>query len=185
MSVIAAIMLGVALAADAFAVSVVCGSDSRSGKQTAAFLTAGIFGSFQMLMPVLGWSIGKVGSSIISGYENIVGCIILVFLGIKMLADSRDKFYTVHRNGSQLRFLLLMAVATSIDALTAGIALPATTGAVTFPQMVLSVIMIGAVTFLLSLVGYYSGRRLRKADPVKVQIFGGFVLIVLGIKSLL
>ncbi len=184
MSVTAVILLGVALAADAFAVSVVCGTKSHCSGSVTAAAAASAFALFQMLMPVLGWSIGKTGSRFLGIYQNTAAFVILVFLGIKMIADSRDKFRQPEKRCITPKLLLLMAVATSIDALAAGIALPSTAGIENYAQLLCAAGIIGGITFILSIIGYISGKGLSRIEPASAQIIGGIVLIALGIKSL-
>lgn len=182
--IVTSAVIGAALAADAFAVSVVCGAADRTRRYTGALLTAGIFGFFQMLMPVAGWSIGKVGSKAASGFDNIIAFGILVFLGIKMMFDSRDNGIAVKKPFS-LVSLFLLAVATSIDALTVGIALPAAAQITALPELFQSAAIIGGVTFIMCLAGYLSGRRLRSLNPQIALLVGGAVLIAVGIRTLI
>lgn len=185
MSVISAALIGAALAADAFAVSVVCGSSDGANRKGAAVMTAAAFGIFQTFMPVLGWSIGKVGSTAVTGFENIIAFGVLVFLGTKMIIDSRNGAVKDFPSGmSRVRSLLAMAVATSIDALTVGIVLPTAAGAGNVSELLCVVLIIGGITFFLSFCGYHIGRKIRTLDPTKAQIIGGIVLILIGIKEL-
>ncbi len=178
-------MIGAALAMDAFAVSVVCGSSDRTRRLRCAVLTAAAFGIFQMIMPILGWSIGKVGSRAVEGFDHIIAFGILVFLGVKMIIDSFGNIMDKASVSFDLRSLVVMAFATSIDALTVGIVLPSTVGAETFASLAAAVAMIGTVTFTLCFAGYQLGRRISTLNPRAAQIIGGIVLIALGIKSLI
>lgn len=185
MSVVSAAIIGAALAMDAFAVSVVCGSSDRTRRLRCAVITAAVFGIFQMIMPILGWSVGKVGSRAIEGFDHIIAFGILVFLGVKMIIDSFGSIMDKPSESFDLRSLLIMAFATSIDALTVGIVLPSAVGAETFTSLIAAVSIIGAVTFLLCLIGYQLGRKISTLNPRAAQIIGGIVLIALGIKSLI
>ncbi len=185
MLAVSAAIIGAALAMDAFAVSVVCGSSDRTRRLRCAVITAVAFGIFQMIMPVLGWSVGKVGSRAIEGIDHIVAFGILVFLGVKMIIDSFGDIMDKKSSAFDLRSLTVMAFATSIDALTVGIVLPSAVGAETFSSLAAAVSIIGSITFLLCFIGYQLGRRISTLNPRAAQIIGGIVLIALGIKSLI
>ncbi len=180
MDYLSALALGTALAMDAAAASITCG---MVGKQKptwyAALLPAGVFGMFQMLMPVLGWSIGKVGSSVAADFDHIAAFLILLFLGTKMLLDAR------HPSGKPVGSLWLLALATSIDALAAGITLPTAVGAAAPMAMFQAVLCIGGVTFAWSLLGYWLGSRFRRINAAYTGMAGGAMLILIGIKTLL
>ncbi len=185
MLAVSAAMIGAALAMDAFAVSFVCGSSDRTKRLRCAVITAAVFGIFQMVMPILGWSVGKVGSRAIEGFDHIIAFGILVFLGIKMIIDSFGDIVSRTSTAFDFRSLTVMALATSIDALTVGIVLPSAVGAESFGSLITAVSIIGGVTFLLCLVGYQLGRRISTLKPKAAQIIGGAVLILLGVKSLI
>lgn len=185
MLAVSAAIIGAALAMDAFAVSFVCGSSDRTKRLRCAFITAAAFGIFQMIMPILGWSVGKVGSKAIEGFDHIIAFGILLFLGVKMIIDSFGNIMDKKSDAFDLRSLIIMALATSIDALTVGIVLPAAVGAETFASLITSVSIIGAVTFILCFIGYQLGRRISTLNPRVTQIIGGIVLIAIGIKSLI
>lgn len=184
MDIISAVAAGASLAADAMAVSVCCGLKSRGSYKKTALYTALTFGVFQMIMPMLGWSIGKVGSGLISGAEQIVSFVILVLLGIKMLADAaQDHDRLIRELGA--KEVLLLAVATSIDALALGTVLPSAVGVRGSADIIITILLTGAITFLLSYLGFFLGRRVSFFRPAFAEVFGGAVLIILGIKLLM
>ncbi len=184
LDIISAAAIGTALAADAMAASFSRGMKNNGNRAYEAFVTASAFGLFQMIMPVLGWSIGKVGSSFISGIDHIIAFIILVLLGIKMITDShKDK--TVAINYNNKKELILLSFATSIDALASGIILPVSVGATKPVYMFYTVFIIGAITFILSYMGYSFGSTFRSFKPRYAEMAGGAVLILIGIKTLL
>ncbi len=184
MSLLSVVLIGIALAMDAFAVSMVCGSTGKNGRLRECLTVAFVFALFQTMMPVLGWSIGKAGSRTIESFDHIIAFGVLCFLGIKMILDSFDK---IDDNivVKDWRALMAMAVATSIDALTAGIVLPSAAGVGDMLHLVVAVLIIGCITFLLCSSGYIIGKKLSCIDPSKAQIIGGIVLTVLGVKSFL
>ena len=177
MDIISAAALGASLAADAMAASFARGTKSGGSSKDA------LEAAFQMLMPLLGWSIGKVGSGMFSGFDHIIAFVILLFLGIKMIADSgRDR--TAESSGGR-KELFLLAFATSIDALASGIALPVSLGAVRPADMFLAIGIIGAVTFVLSLTGYILGGRLRSGRMRYAGCIGGIMLIIIAVRTLI
>ncbi len=183
MNIVSAFAVSLSLAADAMAVAVCCGLKSRRNYRKTAVITAALFGFFQMFMSVLGWSIGKVGVRLISGQEGIAAFIILLLLGIKMMMESR-KEPTSPLAVITGRELLLFAVATSMDALALGTVLPVAVHADTPLSLTEAVLLIGAVTFLLSYGGFRFGHRFRSIQPRWAVFAGGCVLILLGGKIL-
>ena len=177
------LLIAVALAADAFAVSVVCGASDRTIKIRTGILTAGMFGLFQCLMPVLGWSVGTVGSRAIDGFDHIVSFGILVFIGIKMIFESKENNHSY--SFANLKTILLMALATSIDALTVGVVLPSAAGVRSFFSLVITSLVIGGVTFILCLGGFFAGKLTGRFKSSAVQVAGGIVLIIIGIRVLI
>ncbi len=184
MDVLSALAAALSLAADAMAVSVCCGLKSNGSYKKTAFITAVMLGAFQMLMPVLGWSIGRIGSGVLGSGQRIAAFLILLLLGIKMLFDAR-KDQTEGIAVITVKELLLLSVATSIDALALGTVLPVAVNADTPLRLAFAVIMIGAVTFVLSFGGFHFGRSFRCFRPVHAETAGGIILIILGIKVLI
>ena len=183
--IVSAAVIGAAVAQDAFAVSALCGSSDRTKRIRSAVITAFTFGFFQMLMPVLGWSIGKVGSSMIDGFDNYIAFGVLAFLGVKMIIDSRKGITDNEEQPLNIKKLLALAFATSVDALTVGIVLPASVGVQNFSDLMTAVLVIGSVTFAISLFGYLLGRKFSGINPAAAQIIGGIVLVLLGLKALI
>ena len=177
-------LIGAAVAQDAFAAAALYGSFDRTRKLRLAAVTAGCFSVFQMFMPLRGWSIGRVGAEAVGGIENVLAFGILSFLGIKMMLDSR-KPMGINSSAFSLRALLLIALATSIDALTTGITLPAATGAKSTAEIITAVLMIGFITFCISFAGYLLGMKLSRLQPSAARLIGGAVLVCIGIKTLL
>ena len=167
MDVLSAFAAALSLAADAMAVSVCCGLKSAANYKKTALITAFMFGS------------GALGSG-----QRIAAFLILLLLGIKMLFDAR-KDQTAGISVITPKELFLFSVATSIDALALGAVLPVAVGADTPLRLALSVIMIGAVTFILSFGGFHFGRCFRHFRPAHAEIAGGVILIALGIKVLI
>ena len=177
------ILLAIALAMDCFTVSIVSGVLARDLRP---YRMAVLFGFFQALMPLIGWA----GISYFSGYleavDHWIAFGLLAFIGGKMVWESFSPEEEQHFNPHRLRTQLLLAIATSIDALAVGISF-ACTGYDYLSQLVLPLTVIGLVSFLFSLLGYYLGRRFGKtiARRLKPELFGGIILIGIGIKILI
>ncbi len=181
MDALTIVLIAVGLAMDAFAVSIANGLTITNNRRRSALLTATFFGGFQMLMPAIGYAAGLSLESIISSVDHWVAFALLVFIGTKMLYDGAKKDKT--QNGPtklKLRALLVLAVATSIDALMVGLSFAFLQTAILEP-----ILVIGAVTFGLSFVGFYFGCGLGKHFGHRIKIVGGIVLILIGLRILL
>ena len=190
-SVFEIILLGVALAMDAVAVGMSSGMTEPKMKSNRVLETAGAFGLFQFFMPLVGYSAGEIFSRYVTAVAPVLSFLILLFLGgkmilgcIKEMLDSRPRFEK-KKAGSSFK-LLLQALATSIDALAVGITLLALEGAGTLALAPLySAIVIGAVTFALSLAAVLIGKKAGALLSDKAEILGGVVLVFIGVKILL
>lgn len=179
-------LLGIAvgLAMDAFAVSIANGAACQKLRPRFALKLGIVFGLFQAAMPVIGWGIGRVGEAIITSIDHWIALILLGFLGGKMIfevirggeenAESRDDI--------PWKTLLLLGIATSIDALATGIILPSAVGAESVWLMLLSVGVIGVITFGMCFIGTFLGKKFGTFLSNKAEIFGGIVLIGIGVK---
>ncbi len=178
--------IAVGLAMDAFAVSITNGAVTRRVTCRFALKLAVCFGLFQSIMPMIGWLIGKTGENLIHAVDHWIALILLCYIGIDMILDSRRKKKAGGPQSGQtdlpLRKLLALAVATSIDALATGVILPNAVGASTLSLMALSVLLIGAVTFCICFAGVYIGRRFGVLLAGRAEILGGAVLIFIGVK---
>ena len=191
MSVFEIILLGAALAMDAVAVGMTNGMAEPKMKFRRVLETAGAFGLFQFFMPLVGYCAGEVFSRYITAVAPMLSLIILAFLGGKMILGCIKEMicprprFEKKREGSGLK-LLLQALATSIDALAVGITLLALEGAGTLALPTLySSLIIGVVTFALSLAAVLIGKKAGDLLADKAEILGGVVLIFIGIKILL
>jgi putative Mn2+ efflux pump MntP len=166
---------------DAFAVSIASGMTISRNRRRAALLTAGFFGGFQMLMPAIGWAVGLTFADFIAGFDHWIAFGLLAFIGAKMIYEGTKKEQN-HNSPTDLRLhaLLILAVATSIDALMVGLSF-----AFLQTSIVLPIAAIGVVTFSLSLVGFYFGCGLGKVFGHRIEIVGGVVLIAIGLRILL
>jgi putative Mn2+ efflux pump MntP len=172
------LFIAIGLSMDAFAVSVVTGSVSRELKVRHALRMALFFGSFQAIMPIIGFLAGMSLRRYISAYDHWIAFGLLAFVGGKMIYESL-KIEAAEKNldPSNLLVLLALSVATSIDALAVGITLSIlTTG------IVAAAAIIGLVTFALSYGGIFIGKRFGHFFESKIEIVGGLILIAIGLK---
>jgi len=199
MSLLDIILLAIALAMDCFTVSIVSGvmdhgdwhNDSSEAKirvpvPVIYLRMAFLFGFFQALMPLIGWLGISHFSHYLEAVDHWIAFGMLAFIGGKMIKESFDDAEGKHFDPCRLRTQLLLAVATSIDALAVGISF-ACTGYATLSQLTQPLLMIGLASFVLSLLGYYLGRRFGSiiTRRLKPELFGGFILILIGVKILL
>ena len=186
MNIFTSLFLAFGLAMDAFAASVASGSAARGRwKWTDAFRLAALFGFFQALMPVIGWRAGLNFKDLIQPYDHWLAFVLLCGIGGKMIYDDLKTNEETDESGGEasksggILSLLVLAVATSIDALAVGFSL-------TFLSSILKpVLTIGLVTFALSLAGAYLGHRYRRFGRGKARLAGGLILIGIGIKILI
>lgn len=174
-------LLAVGLSMDAFAVSV-CKGLAVSNVNSRHSLTCGLwFGGFQALMPLIGFYLGNLFASAISGVDHWIAFGLLAIIGINMIKEALSEESESADGDFSPKAMFLMAVATSIDALAVGISL-AMAGDV---NIYYAIILIGVVTCMLSAIGVKLGNFVGCRLGKKAQIAGGCILIVLGIKILL
>lgn len=181
--------ISVGLAMDAFAVSVSNGALTKNLKRLYALKLAFFFGIFQMAMPVTGWLVGKAGESFITNVDHWVAFILLAIIGGKMIIDYihelKDDTVQQERDSLSARTIIMLAVATSIDALATGVILPSAVGASTPLLLLIAVTIIGTITFVICLAGVYLGKLFGYLFSKHANLFGGIVLLLIGFKILL
>ena len=171
--------IAVSLATDAFSVSIAYGIHAKGGRNNALKM-ASSFGAFQMLMPVLGWMAGEKMFDLIAGFDHWVAFGILFAIGCKMIYEAVRREASETVKPLTFHVLLALSIATSIDALAVGLSF-----AFLKVQRAAPVIVIGAVTFTLSLSGAFLGDKLRQLHVSGVGVLGGLILIAIGAKILL
>lgn len=186
MNLLDIILLAIALAMDCFTVSIVSGVIVRRRLWRMIIQMAFLFGLFQALMPLIGWLATNHFSEHLEAVDHWIAFGLLAFIGGKMIRESFDDEEEQHFNPQNLNTQLLLAVATSIDALAIGISF-ACIGYSSLSQISLPLIVIGVVSFLFSVIGNLLGVRFGKsiARRLKPELLGGIILIVIGIKILL
>ena len=191
MNLLDIILLAIALAMDCFTVSIVSGIILQKQSEeliphSSIFRMAFLFGFFQAMMPLFGWLGMSHFQSYMEAYDHWIAFCMLAFIGGKMIKESFDDEEDQHFNPCKLKTQLLLAIATSIDALAVGISF-ACTGYTVISQLTLPLIIIGVVSFLFSIIGYRLGRRFGKTITrrLKPELLGGVILIIIGVKILL
>lgn len=175
------ILIALGLSMDAFAVSVSEGIVLKKGRVKNALKLAISFGSFQAIMPVVGWLAGLGLKQYIVAFDHWIAFALLVLIGIKMIYESA-KECGLERAEPELRLhrLFLLSIATSIDALAVGISFSFLNIDIITP-----IIIIAAITFVNSFVGYLLGERIGTMFGSRVGIAGGIILIGIGAKILI
>ncbi len=180
MGILELFILAVGLSMDAFAVSVCKGLSLGKIKLKHA-VTAGLwFGGFQALMPTIGFFLGVGFSDLVSKFSHWIAFALLLIIGGNMIKEAFSKEEENTDASMSPKNMLLLAIATSIDALAVGV-----TFAFLEVQIVTAVLFIGVVTFILSAVGVKIGSLFGTKYKNKAQIAGGVILVLLGVKILL
>lgn len=183
MNLIDVILIAIGLAMDCFAVSISQGMISKTFHQPRFVLMAVLFGLFQGVMPLIGYYAGTLFSNFVNRYAPWIALILLAFLGGKMIWESlheqdcetcseerKAKVFAISQ-------LLILAVATSIDALATGLIF------IPVPEILwLGISIIALVSFLFSIVGYSIGVVFGKRFKVNVELIGGIILVAIGLK---
>ena len=172
------LLIGVGLSMDAFAVAVCQGLCMPKLNLRYAAVIALFFGGFQALMPLIGYLLGSQFQQMITSVDHWIAFVLLVVIGINMIREARGDAEEVDASfGAKSMFPL--AIATSIDALAVGVTL-----AFLQVNILASVSLIGATTFVLSIIGLTVGNLFGAKYKSRAEILGGIVLIVMGIKIL-
>lgn len=178
------LLTGIGLAMDAFAVSICKGIKMPKLKKRYIALIAVFFGGFQMLMPLIGWLLGTQLVQYISAFDHWIAFALLAFIGGKMAIESFKKDEDECEScsdGLDIKELFLLAIATSIDALAVGI----TFSLYPDTNIVTSISIIGAVTFVICSAGVVIGHKFGSKFKSKAELLGGIVLVGIGLKLLI
>lgn len=181
MSIGALFFIAVGLSMDAFTAALCKGLGKTKPNPRRGLLIALLFGGFQALMPWIGWVLGKRFESYITAYDHWVAFILLALIGGKMIIDTirTDRCDVEQDYDCRFRELIMLAVATSIDALAVGV-----TFAFLQVNIMPAVLLIGITTFTLSFIGYQLGYRLGCQLGRAAELVGGVILILIGSKIL-
>lgn len=180
MGFIELLLLAIGLSMDAFAVSICKGLSMKKLQLKGMVIVGAWFGGFQALMPLIGYLLGTTFEGYIKALDHWVAFILLGIIGFNMIREAFSKEEENTSDSIGVKEMLVMAVATSIDALAVGI-----TFAFLDVKVSIAVAFIGITTFLLSAVGVYVGSCFGAKFKSKAEIAGGTILIFLGTKILL
>ena len=180
MDVLSVILIAVGLAMDCFAVSIAQGlaAETKDNRRPQPVLMGALFGLFQGGMPLIGYFAGVAFSVFFKTYAPWIALVLLLFIGGKMIWEGIGK----EEKGMQkadwsVAHLLVLAVATSIDALATGVIF------IPHPQVVWTAVsVIGITSLVFSLIGYLIGKYLGKRFKVNVTLIGGLILVAIGLK---
>lgn len=176
-------LIGVGLSMDAFAVAVCKGLAMPGVRPRHALLVAVYFGVFQGLMPLIGWFLGSQFAQYVTNLAPWIAFILLAVIGGNMIRESLSKEEEASCDGAlRHKELLLLAVATSIDALAVGVSFSMVTLAV---SIFAAVVLICCTTLVISFVGVYIGNIFGARYKAKAEFAGGAILIAMGLKILL
>lgn len=178
MNLIELILIAVGLSMDAFAVSICKGISIGKATIRDAVIVGLFFGGFQAIMPIIGYYIGESFHGLIESFSYIIAAALLIILGLRMIKESREEKEAT--KNLDFKNLILLSIATSIDSLAVGISL-SLTGITLLP----AVVIIGLVTFIISFIGVKSGSFFGMKFQSGAEIFGGIILILIGLKVLL
>lgn len=178
------LLLGVGLAMDAFAVSICKGLAMRKVNKKQAVVIALFFGGFQAIMPIVGWFLCKGFQNYIEAFDHWIAFALLAFIGMKMIIETlseKEEDVVVEEMDPPLdmKEMLMLAIATSIDALAVGISLAALDR-----PIVESSAIIGVVTFVISIIGVYIGNFFGNRYKKRAELAGGIILVLIGVKIL-
>jgi len=178
--------LALALAMDCFAVSIASGIIVKKHLGKMMIRMAFLFGFFQAAMPLIGWFGASTFTSYIENVDHWIAFGLLTFLGGRMIRESFLPEEEKKIKPRKLKTQVVLAIATSIDALAVGISF-ACTGFSNLKMLVCPLLIIGFVSFVMSIIGVLLGVRFGKpiAKKLKPELLGGFILIIIGIKVLL
>jgi manganese efflux pump family protein len=180
MDIFSMIFLAVGLAMDAFSVSITRGMILKCNLKYALTIAL-FFGGFQALMPVAGWLAGEQLAGLVEVWAPWIAFFLLLTIGMKMIYEG-----VAHKEDDDLcrifsiKDILILSIATSIDAFAVGV-----TFAFLNTPILLPILIIGLVTFILSLIGVYLGKNIGHLFGNKIELLGGFILIGIGLKILL
>ena len=174
------IIIALGLAMDAFAVSICKGLSMKKLNYKKIMIIALYFGLFQAFMPVIGYFLGTKFSLVVEKVDHWIIFILLSIIGGNMIKESTDNEEEKRNDLVDIKTMILLAIATSIDALAVGV-----TFAFLKVNLFLSITIIGIITFILSILGVIIGNKFGDKFQNKAELFGGIILIIIGLKILL
>ena len=180
MDLFTVVLIAFGLAMDSFAVSITSGISVKTQRINSALKIAAFFGLFQACMPIIGWLAGLSVVEFISGFDHWVAFGLLSLIGCRMIYESiKTEPKKKEINYLSVYVLLMLSVATSIDALAVGLSFAFLRISIATP-----IIVIGVVTFLLSFLGVFAGHKFGNFFGKRIETVGGLILVGIGIKIL-
>ena len=175
-------LIGIGLSMDAFAVSICKGLSMQKIDKKYTLCIGLFFGGFQALMPLTGYLLGSQFSEYIERFDHWIAFVLLALIGFNMIKESREEEEEEEKPYAGVNFkeLLILAVATSIDALAVGVSF-----AFLGVRIAPAVTLIGCTTFVLTLVGVWVGNLFGSRYKSRAELTGGIILILIGVKILL
>ncbi len=186
MSYVTILGISAGLAMDAFAVSISYGCTPKNVPLKHILLISLSFGAFQAFMPVIGWQAGRFFTDMIKDYDHWLAFALLAYIGTRMIlegiksSESNDSCTDINEQSLDIKKLFILSVATSIDALAVGLSFSLLGYEIITPAAI-----IGITTFVFSYIGVKMGCRLQKILGKRVEVFGGVILILIGVKIIL
>lgn len=182
MDIISILVIALGLSADCFAVSISGGATQQTFSRVKMFRLAAVFGFFQFIMPVIGWLLGNTVVDLISSYDHWIAFALLLIVGGRMVWESFEKADSERKSTDITRGLILitLALATSIDALAVGLSF-----AFLNIDIVFSSLIIGIVSFFMTSLGYWIGKKAGGLLGKRAKLVGGIILIAIGIRILI
>lgn len=180
MSIIEIILISIGLGMDAFAVSICKGLSMKKMNWKKAFIIGAYFGVFQALMPFIGYELGINFKDAIQEIDHWIAFFLLASIGINMIREALKKEDDDANDDVGFKTMIVLALATSIDALAVGV-----TFAFLEVQIIIPIIMIGIITFAMSVIGVKIGNYFKDKFKDKAEILGGIILIGMGAKILI
>lgn len=180
MGILEIIIIAIGLAMDAFAVSICKGLSMKKMSWKKGLIIGGYFGFFQALMPLIGYLLGIGFQDKVTGIDHWIAFILLGIIGINMIKEALSKKEEEKNDSVNFKEMIVLAIATSIDALAVGI-----TMAFLEVNIALAITIIGIITFAISIIGVKIGNIFGNKYEKKAEFAGGVILILMGIKILL
>ena len=177
---ITTLLIAVALAMDSFSVAIANGLATKKIKTANAIKIAAFFGFFQAIMPIIGWYAGAHILDLISEVDHWIAFILLAVIGSRMIYESIKKEPNSIISSLSIKVLLILSIATSIDALAVGLSLY-----VLNISIITLAIVTGVITFTLSFFGVYIGSRFGYSLRNRIESLGGIILVIIGLRILL
>lgn len=180
MGILEIIIIAIGLAMDAFAVSICKGLSMKKMSWKKGLIIGGYFGFFQALMPLIGYLLGIGFQDKVTGIDHWIAFILLGIIGANMIKEALSKEEEGKNDSVNFKEMIVLAIATSIDALAVGI-----TMAFLEVNIAVAIIIIGIITFAISVIGVKIGNIFGNKYEKKAEFAGGIILILMGIKILL